>query len=497
MLDRQSWTAICALAVCAAFVCSTVADNVKMGEFTKVLSTDVDDPPGMAAAWAIAVASLGDLDGEGGSAHAVAIGAPGLEENGAVWIVFLDEAGGVVATNRIDDEIEPPTNFGRSLAFLGDLDGDGPSAVAIAVGDDADDPDDGAAATGAIWVLFLDDAGAVMSRTELSKDQGIPLSDNDHFGVSVSALGNLDGGVQGPFALAVGASGDDGTAEPEANRGAVWILFLDVIDDNGTPLVTLVDHQRIGDGGDNGGFTGSLGDQHIFGESVEALGDLDVDGLMELAVGAPGDPNGDDRWSGTVWILSLDREGNVAQHVKISDNQAGFDATRSMLGYSLAALGDLDDEQPGVMSLATGNSTGAWWVLHLDSDGHVVSQREFAPGQCGVAKGIGVGDNFAHDIDLLENLDGTKDVLIGAPGDDEAESSNGTANNLGAFYVVSLEPVPDCPADDKGNCSVDTTDLLDLLAAWGTPDKDIDGDGITGTTDLLILLGAWGDCPCE
>jgi hypothetical protein len=34
-----------------------------------------------------------------------------------------------------------------------------------------------------------------------------------------------------------------------------------------------------------------------------------------------------------------------------------------------------------------------------------------------------------------------------------------------------------------------------LLAAWGTPQGDLDGDGTTGGADLGLILAAWGPCP--
>jgi len=55
-----------------------------------------------------------------------------------------------------------------------------------------------------------------------------------------------------------------------------------------------------------------------------------------------------------------------------------------------------------------------------------------------------------------------------------------------------------CPADLDGSFTVDTVDLLNLLAQWGPCDPDcnadIDGDGEVGATDLLELLAAFGDC---
>ncbi len=52
--------------------------------------------------------------------------------------------------------------------------------------------------------------------------------------------------------------------------------------------------------------------------------------------------------------------------------------------------------------------------------------------------------------------------------------------------------------DLDGNGSVNTVDLLDLLAAWGTDPggpPDFDGDNNVSTNDLLLLLANWGPCP--
>ena len=56
-----------------------------------------------------------------------------------------------------------------------------------------------------------------------------------------------------------------------------------------------------------------------------------------------------------------------------------------------------------------------------------------------------------------------------------------------------------CPADINVDTNVNVTDLLALLAAWGSCPPpcppDINNDGFVNVTDLLALLGAWGSCP--
>ncbi len=57
---------------------------------------------------------------------------------------------------------------------------------------------------------------------------------------------------------------------------------------------------------------------------------------------------------------------------------------------------------------------------------------------------------------------------------------------------------PSCPWDLDGNTDVNITDLLQLLADWGTDaagPPDFDGSGDVGVSDLLDLLAMWGPCP--
>ena len=65
----------------------------------------------------------------------------------------------------------------------------------------------------------------------------------------------------------------------------------------------VLSHQKISS--TEGGFTGILDDWDWFGISAAALGDLDGDGVGDLAVGAPGDDDGGSG-RGAVWVLFLD-----------------------------------------------------------------------------------------------------------------------------------------------------------------------------------------------
>src|SRR6185503_2030474 len=157
--------------------------------------------------------------------------------------------GTVISSTKISDAVNFPGFplddgdwFGSSVAFLGDLDGAGPSVAAIAVGAPGDldgagpstraiavgafGDDAGGTDQGAVYILFLNSSGTVLSTQKVSDVAnlpGSPLDIGDNFGGSVASLGDLDGAGPSVLALAVGAQLDD---DGGIDRGAVYILFL-------------------------------------------------------------------------------------------------------------------------------------------------------------------------------------------------------------------------------------------------------------------------------
>ncbi|MDP6602465.1 MAG: plastocyanin/azurin family copper-binding protein [Phycisphaerales bacterium] len=53
-----------------------------------------------------------------------------------------------------------------------------------------------------------------------------------------------------------------------------------------------------------------------------------------------------------------------------------------------------------------------------------------------------------------------------------------------------------CDADVNGDGLADVTDLLAVIAAWGTTGgaEDVNGDGTVDVSDLLAIISAWGPC---
>jgi hypothetical protein len=309
------------------------------------------------------IANLGDLDGDGPSARAIAVGAIGDDDGGtdrgAVYILFLSTTGSVLSYKAITDtqgNLTPALHnldgFGDCVATLGDLDRSGPSVMALAVGSSGDD--DGGLDRGAIYILFLDATGAVLTSQKISDLAGTftyPLLNEDFFGSSAAFLGDLD--IVGPSAgaLAVGAPGSDDGGSVGADRGALFVLFL-------STTGNVLSYQKISD--TQGNFLETLDNLDEFGGSLGAMRDLDGPGpsVKALAVGAGADDDGGlDR--GAVYVLFLAANGTVLSSQKISDLAGTFTATiddEDALGSSVCAIGDMDGAGNSMETLVIGAS---------------------------------------------------------------------------------------------------------------------------------------------
>ena len=445
-----------ALSSPAHAVTGDVLSYVKHGHTVAFPLDNIDEFGGSAA-------GLGDLDGTGPAKYAVAVGCAldddGGTDKGAVYIVFLDQAGGRLSQTKISSTtggltgpIDLADEFGTSVTFLGDLDGTGPSAGAIAVGAPGDD--DGAGGAGAVYVLFLSSTGTVLSQQKLSRTTGgltVQLDGLDEFGGALCHLGDMDGFGRGVTTLAVGTVGDD---DGGTDRGAVHLLFLNA---NGT----VFSHKKISSL--SGGFTGALDAFDDFGSSLANLHDLDGAGPSRraLAVGAIGDDDGGtDR--GAVWITFLADTGLVLSHQKISMTAGNLGVTLDLgdeFGGAVDVLGDLDAAGATVMTLAVSAGgdddggadamaeRGAVYLLHLTSAGVVSSRSKISDTAGNFPAPLANLDVFGASVAFLGDLDGAGGsggaMLVGANGDDTG------GGDRGAVYIVFLEgnSVLDAPWD--------------------------------------------------
>lgn len=436
-------------------VLSSFKISSTMGAFPDTLA-NIDEFGGAAV-------GLGDLDGTGPAAYAVAVGCAldddGGTDKGAVYILFLQSSGAILSHSKISatrgglaGPIDLADEFGTSVAFLGDLDGAGPSAGALAVGAPGDD--DGAGGAGAVYVLFLTSNGTVLSQQKISRTTGgltIQLDGLDEFGGAVSALGDMDGLKPSVATLAVGAVGDD---DGGTDKGSVHLVFLNA---NGS----VFKHKKIS--ALVGGFSGTLDAFDDFGSSVMSLHDLDGAGASKraLAVGAIGDDDGGiDR--GAVWIAFLADTGLVLSHQKISMTSGGLAAAGVTLdaldefGGALEIAGDLDPAAASVMTLVVsaggdddggGMDRGAIYLLHLTSAGAVSSASKISDTAGNFTPTLDDLDVLGSSIAFLGDLDGPGPsgaaLCVGANGDDDG------GGDRGAVYIMFIQgnSILDAPRD--------------------------------------------------
>ncbi|KQW82612.1 beta strand repeat-containing protein [Brevundimonas sp. Root1279] len=306
------------------------------------------------------VAGAGDVNGDG--FDDLLVGAWVGDANGtdSGFARILSGADGTILRTFVGDSISD--RMGTAVASAGDVDGDG--AADIIVGASLDD--DGGLNAGSARV-FSGATGAV-----LWTFHGAEPADN--FGTSVASAGDVDG--DGRADLIIGAWQANGAG---ANAGLAQVY---------SGATGLLLHT----------FTGSAAADQ-FGVSVASLGDIDGDGLADLAVGANLDDNMGPN-SGSVTAFS----GATGAVLWSINGSSGAD----QFGTSIANAGDVDGD--GVDDL----------IIGAPEDNATFGSARLVSGATGgtlaLFTGDASGDNFGFSVSTAGDLngDGFADVIVGA-----------------------------------------------------------------------------------
>jgi hypothetical protein len=343
------------------------------------------------------IAPLGDLNGDGIQDFAVATRFQPSGPIGGVRVILPDADGSVLLVKRPN---AGPADI-KSMVGLGDIDGNGAGDLALT--EDLTDQ---------VWILLLNTDGTALSAHVLQWDGA------DATGWELANIGDVDG---------------NGVNDLVVRQSSGAYLFR--LDEDGLAINRgYIDFAAAGISG--GQFEGMAG-----------IGDLDGDGVPDLAIG-DGLDNGDASAAGAVYTLRLNLDGSVKGVQKLHGITAGNwikNQNSDLFGRSLCAVGDLTGD--GIPDLAVAaeqdndpfSDAGSVLLIALNADGTLLSSRKLADLSQGLNLGVSADDYFGTGLAWVGDTDGDGigELAIGAPG------TNLTGNNLGSVYRIALD-IPFC-----------------------------------------------------
>ena len=371
----------------------------------------------------------------------------------------------------------PGFQQGRALALVGDLNFDGVSEFMTG------EPFDGFGTPGSFQqgtAILFDGA----SGTVLQQDYGSFVTPGDHLGIAVCALGDVTGDGIPDFAAG-------------ANQGAAPILapqpngFVRIYSGAAltAPPAQPVPIATIGMGISPAGFNG-MG----FGSTLANVGDVNGDGVNDLAVGAP---------LATATLPGTTGPGQVFVYsgASLATTQTLLytltgPGANSLFGSSIAGLGDIDGD--GASDLVVGayfefdpndpNSGHGDGAIHVYSGASGTDLGVTFTGAAGLFQNLGFSVAGPGDLDG----DGVGELLVGAP---NVSNPGFPGQQDGQVYVLSGaqagQGVAQVLYSVNGHAGVHEGSGVNADSKLGyslSPAGDLDSDGVAD-----FLAGAPGD----
>ena len=316
-------------------------------------------------------------------------------------------------------------HFGHSIAYLGDVDGDGYGDILVGV----PDATDGQSAEGKVVLYLGTSTGPSSTGQEFQSNVA-----GARLGASVAAAGDVNG---------------DGLADAVVGAPGTWLSLADA----GSAHVFLGRRSPPGLVQVSPAISPALAGAE-FGRAVAGAADLNVDGYSDVVVGAPGLTSGQAR-EGAIYVYRGSPAGlETTPDVVVQGNTPGAE-----FGWAVSSAGDVNEDHfadilvgaPGWESLTKG---GFAFVYRGQSGATILNATPLHSihfGQPGARTGAAVA--YAGDL----NGDYHADALIGVPSWNAAENDGGriavffgTGSVLaGASTLPASSALLSIPGDDQ------------------------------------------------
>lgn len=373
------------------------------------------------------MASIGDVDGNGSTD--LAVGYPAMDGGrGRVGVLLFGAEYAVEGFTWIGDQLggngpqlDSLDGFGTAVVGIGDLNGNGvPDLATLSPGDDASGADQGA-----IHVIFLNALGEADSTALIATGIGGFTGSSVGGGNlrSLAAIPDVNSDGRTDLLLGAPKSNIGGTA-----RGALYMLLLN---GNGTVAIERTYSANSNWPGPSPMTTDSL----FFGTAATGLGDIDGDGIGDMAVTAPG---------GDMIITLLLNDNGTIKGWSEQDPTTPVGITRSTGTESLIGLGN-DIDKDGVNELFVTDhqlevdTKEVGGLLYWDvtaPPGVEALPITYGYAADGNLLGLEEGSRFGNAFTFLGDADenGLPELMVSMAGD--------YPNIKPAFLIVHLQPAP-------------------------------------------------------
>ena len=370
--------------------------------------------------------------------------------------------------------------LGDAVSGAGDINNDGLPDILVGARDVDINGDDN---EGQVSVIFGSNNGfdGQIPVSDLNGDNGFlinGISEEQRLGIAVSSAGDVNGDEIDD--IVIGANGTNG------NSGSSYVIFggseLDSVD-----LLAL--------DGTNGFEADGIGEGDRLGGAVSSAGDLNGDGIDDIAVSANFvDANGSPNAGATYVIFGSDT--GFAENVDLAllDGTNGFVINganeNDFSGVSLSSAGDLNGDEIDDLLIGTSfadpgatENAGTTYVIFGRSgafaqeiDLSVIDNSSFGFTINGIATGDASGTSVSAVGDV--NNDGLTDIGIGAPSADVGATNTGQSyiifgQEAGFSQSISLDSL-----DGDSGFTINGAEVDDQLGAAISAAGDVNNDGI-------------------